>query len=204
MSRLPVDKAKVGSLFDRKVLFKTGNLNQSVMTAQWENECISLSVLSMVRVIIAQWENECISLSVLSMVRVQFPAAAEYFKRFFTAWSRPANPSRFSVTENSSIFPQWHRTTRGYCGGRSSSNHGQTMAERNLNNTRDLKRYMEFRVYFYSNKKQCSTRNRVQSTVQGNTTCRKESGQKYARSRVLILNQLHLPKSKEEGCYVNE
>jgi len=34
--------------------------------AQWENECISLSVLSVAPVMIAQWENECISLSVLS------------------------------------------------------------------------------------------------------------------------------------------
>ena len=50
-----------------------------VMTAQWENECISLSVLSMARVMIAQWENECISLSVLSMARVHIPVIAEYF-----------------------------------------------------------------------------------------------------------------------------
>jgi len=40
------------------------------MRAQWENGCISLSVLSMTRVMIAQWENEGISLSVLSMTRV--------------------------------------------------------------------------------------------------------------------------------------
>ena len=39
----------------------------TVMIAQWENECISLSVLSVARVMIAQWENECISLSVLSV-----------------------------------------------------------------------------------------------------------------------------------------
>jgi len=38
-----------------------------VMIAEWENECISLSVLSMARVMTAQWENECISLSVLSV-----------------------------------------------------------------------------------------------------------------------------------------
>jgi len=38
-----------------------------VMIAKWKNECISLSVLSLARVMIAQWENECISLSVLSM-----------------------------------------------------------------------------------------------------------------------------------------
>jgi len=53
------------------------------MIAQWENECISPSVLSMVRVVIAQWENECILLSVLSIARVQFPVVAEYYKRFF-------------------------------------------------------------------------------------------------------------------------
>ena len=51
------------------------------MIAQWENECISLSVLSVARVIIAQWENECISPSVLSVALV--PAMAEYFKGFF-------------------------------------------------------------------------------------------------------------------------
>jgi len=33
------------------------------MIAQWENECISLSVLFIARAMIAQWENECISLS---------------------------------------------------------------------------------------------------------------------------------------------
>jgi len=32
------------------------------MVAQWENECISLSVLTVARVMIAQWENECVSL----------------------------------------------------------------------------------------------------------------------------------------------
>jgi len=40
-----------------------------VMIAQWENECISLSVLPMAQVMIAQWENECISLSVLPVAR---------------------------------------------------------------------------------------------------------------------------------------
>ena len=38
-----------------------------VMIAQWENECISLSVPSVARVMIAQWENKCISLSVPSV-----------------------------------------------------------------------------------------------------------------------------------------
>ena len=33
------------------------------MIAQWENDCISLAVLSEDLVMIAQWENECISLS---------------------------------------------------------------------------------------------------------------------------------------------
>ena len=40
------------------------------MIAQWENECISLSVLSVAQVMIAQWENECISVSVLSVAGV--------------------------------------------------------------------------------------------------------------------------------------
>ena len=40
-----------------------------VMIAEWENECIPLSVLSVAQVMIAQWENECISLSVISMAR---------------------------------------------------------------------------------------------------------------------------------------
>ena len=46
------------------------SLSQSVMKAQWGNEWISLSVLSVARVMIAQWENEWISLSVLSLTRV--------------------------------------------------------------------------------------------------------------------------------------
>ena len=41
-----------------------------VMTAQWENKWVSLSVLSEARVMTAQWENDCISLSVLSEARV--------------------------------------------------------------------------------------------------------------------------------------
>jgi len=53
------------------------------MIAQWENECISLSVLPMARVMIAQWENECISLAVLFMAQVQFLTVAKYFKGFF-------------------------------------------------------------------------------------------------------------------------
>ena len=45
-------------------------LHGRVMRAQWENKCISLSVLTVARVMIAQRENECISLPVLSMARV--------------------------------------------------------------------------------------------------------------------------------------
>jgi len=41
-----------------------------VVKAQWENECILLSVLSVSRVSIAQWKNDCISLSVLPVARV--------------------------------------------------------------------------------------------------------------------------------------
>jgi len=44
---------------------------------------------------IAQWENKCISLSVLTMARVQLPAVAEYFKGWMTreiffGWSESA------------------------------------------------------------------------------------------------------------------
>jgi len=55
----------------------------SVTISQWENEGISLSVLSVVQVMIAQWENEGISLSVFFVARVQFPAMAKYFKGIF-------------------------------------------------------------------------------------------------------------------------
>ena len=53
------------------------------MIAQWENECISLAVLSVARAMIAQWENECIALPVLSVTLVQFPDAAVSFKGLF-------------------------------------------------------------------------------------------------------------------------
>jgi len=39
-------------------------------------------------VLVAQWENECISLSVLPMARVQHPGLAKYFKGFVPGWSR--------------------------------------------------------------------------------------------------------------------
>ena len=52
------------------------------MIAQWENEWISLSVLSVARAMMAHWENECISLSVLPVARVPFPAVADYFQGF--------------------------------------------------------------------------------------------------------------------------
>jgi len=44
------------------------------MIAQWENEYISLCLLSMALV------RNCISPPVLFMARIQFPAVAEYFK----------------------------------------------------------------------------------------------------------------------------
>jgi len=33
-------------------------------------------------VMIAQWENQCVSLSALPVIRVQFPTVAEHFKMF--------------------------------------------------------------------------------------------------------------------------
>jgi len=43
---------------------------------------------------IAQWENECISLSVLSIARVQ--SAREYFEGFFLGWSLSAGVSEMA------------------------------------------------------------------------------------------------------------
>ena len=37
----------------------------------------------------AQWVNKCISLFVLSVVRVRFPAVAEYFQRVSLADNTP-------------------------------------------------------------------------------------------------------------------
>jgi len=54
----------------------------------------------------------CISLSVLSVVRVQFPAVTEYFERFFPRRSHSANLSWASVAKNGSISLQCHDTTR--------------------------------------------------------------------------------------------
>jgi len=79
---------------------------------------------------IAQWENECIPLSVLPVARVQLPAVAEYFKWLFPGCSHSANPSWASVAENGSTSPQWHHTTCWNRGGRPKSNHGQTMAKK--------------------------------------------------------------------------
>ena len=53
------------------------------MIAQRENECISMSVLPMARVMIAQRENECISMSVLPLAWVQLLVVAKYFKEAF-------------------------------------------------------------------------------------------------------------------------
>jgi len=82
-----------------------------------------------ISVMIAQRDR---SLSVLPVARVQFLATAEYFKGFFPGWSHSANPSWASVAENGSISPQWHHTICGQWGGRPKSNHGQTMADRNI------------------------------------------------------------------------
>jgi len=54
------------------------------MITQWENECISQSVLLLGLVSIAQWENKCISLSVLPVARVQFPCShGGVFQEYF-------------------------------------------------------------------------------------------------------------------------
>ena len=91
---------------------------------------IIVTLIAPQSVMIAQWDS---SLSVLPMARVQFPATAEYFKRFFPGWSHSANPSWASVAENGSISPQRHHTTCGQRGGRLKFNHAQTMADRKKN-----------------------------------------------------------------------
>jgi len=75
-------------------------------------------------IITAQWKNERISLSVFLMARAQFLAVAEYFKGFLNS----ANLFSASVAKNGSISLQWHHTACGRRGGRPKSNHGQTMA----------------------------------------------------------------------------
>jgi len=52
---------------------------------------------------IAQWENEFISLSFLSLARVQFPATVEYFKGFSLADHTPPirpEPARQKMAES--------------------------------------------------------------------------------------------------------
>jgi len=104
----------------------------------------------------AQWENECISLSVLSVARVQLPAVAKYFNGLFVGWSHTRlerswemgifqGMFRWLVTlcqfvsgqraENGSISPQWRHSTCGHGGGRLKSSYGQTIAK-----TRKLQR----------------------------------------------------------------
>ena len=88
------------------------------------------SHLSPLGSVIAQWENECISLSALSMTRVQFPVMADYFKRFFPSWLHYANPFWASVHGRKWLnLPSMRHTTCGHRGERLKFNHGQTMAE---------------------------------------------------------------------------
>jgi len=77
-----------------------------VMIAQCENECISLSVLPVARAMIAQWENECISLSVLSMARVQFPWWSISRDFCLADHPLPARPE-----------PAWQRMTQSFLNG---------------------------------------------------------------------------------------
>jgi len=76
-----------------------------VMIAQWENECISLSVLSMARVMIAQWENECISLSVLSMARVMIAQ----WENECTSQPWRGISRDFSLADHTRHEPEWQK-----------------------------------------------------------------------------------------------
>ena len=73
-----------------------------VMIVQWENECISLPVLSVARVMRAQWD---IALSVLSVARVQFPALVITIQGIFP-WLITLCQPVLSVAENGSISPR--------------------------------------------------------------------------------------------------
>jgi len=64
---------------------------------------------------VAQWENECISLSVLAVGWVQFPGMSKYFKEFFFWLITLCQPIVGQyVAENDSISPQWHHTSCGH------------------------------------------------------------------------------------------
>ena len=73
------------------------------MVAQWENECISLSVLPAAQVMVAHWETECVSLYVLPVLQIQFLAMAEHSKGFFTGWS-----DRFGENMGAAMSSQAH------------------------------------------------------------------------------------------------
>ena len=77
-----------------------------VMRALWEDECISLAVLSMARVMITQWEDECISLSVFSMVRVMI---AQLEKECISLSALPWPRVQFSAVAEyfKGVFPGW-------------------------------------------------------------------------------------------------
>jgi len=87
---------------------------------------LTVCPLYMAWIMIAQWENGCISVSVLSMARV---TVAGYLKGFCPGWSHSANPAWANVAENGSISFHLHHKTCGNRGGRPKSNHGQKMTE---------------------------------------------------------------------------
>ena len=74
-----------------------------VMIAQWENECISLSVLPVGRVLIAQWENECISLSVLPVVRAMIAQWENECISLSSSWSGFYSRLRWSISRDASL-----------------------------------------------------------------------------------------------------
>jgi len=79
-----VGKSKCGVILKLKhTAFQQHFNRQSVRVVNHTVHWVEHILLSLKSVAIAQWENKCISLSVLPMARIQFPTVAEYFKGSF-------------------------------------------------------------------------------------------------------------------------
>jgi len=103
---LRVDPLKVSAMIAQ---WKNEWISQSVlsvtrvMIAQWENECISQSVLSVARVVTAQWENEWIPQSVLSVARVMIAQWENGCISLFSPWPRFNARQWLSITWDFSL-----------------------------------------------------------------------------------------------------
>ena len=74
-----------------------------VAIAQWENECTSLSALSVARVMIAQWESECISMSAISVARMMVAQWDNKFSSLSSPWTGCHPGSWWSILRKFSL-----------------------------------------------------------------------------------------------------